>query len=138
MNRFGPDRIRVVPYEWLQTDPDRFLKGITEFVSPGFDQPIPNIQLNVLPQSAMEVEYRRAQYKIKHATGSQVRMAMLNAVKGIFPVLKTWYRLRYGMNPQRSSVPDDVVQRLRPQLIQSNRRVEALTGLALGELGYDI
>ena len=139
MKRFGSEHVRVVPYEWLNSAPERFLRAVTGFIDPEFDSKIPNVRLNASPPSAAEVEYRRAQYKLNHLEGSGGwRGILARAAKGLLPASKPYYRLRYGSGPQRSMVPEETARRLRPQLAASNRRLEALTGLSLGELGYDV
>jgi hypothetical protein len=82
-----------------------------------------------VPSSAAEIEYERMRYRIKHRAGIG---------KVFLPLLKPVCRLRYGTNPLRSVVSEATRQRLRPQLCGSNRRIEELTGLNLGELGYDV
>ena len=127
-----------MPYEWLLRDSGKFLKAVTEFIDPGFDSELPNARMNAAPPSAGEVEYRRMQYKLKHFKGAGWRKSLMQVARELQPVSKPYYRLRYGSEPQRSVVPEETAQRLRPQLAASNRRLEALTGLSLGELGYDV
>jgi len=138
IERFGRDHVRVVPYEWLLRDSGKFLKAVTEFIDPGFDSEMPNARMNAAPPSAGEVEYRRMQYKLKHFKGTGWRKSLMQLARELQPVSKPYYRLRYGPGPQRSVVPEETARRLRPQLAASNLRLEALTGLSLGELGYDV
>lgn len=137
VDRFSLEHVRVVPYEWLNQAPKMFLRAVTEFVDPGFNAEIPNVRMNAMPPSAGEVEYRRMQYKLKHHRKSQSKNVLHRVEESLFPLLRPYFRLKYGGKAQKSVVLEETVLRLRPQLQASNRRLAELTGLDIKELGYD-
>ena len=138
IDRFGPEHVRVVPYEWLNQAPEKFLRAVTEFVDPDCNSEIPNVRMNAMPPSAGEVEYRRMRYRLKHRRKLHPKYGIYRLKEVLFPLLKPYYRLKFGSRVQKSVIPEETIRRLRPQLQESCRRIEDLTGLDIRELGYGL
>jgi hypothetical protein len=134
IDRFGRDRVNVVPYELLIRDSAAFLREVTGFIDPEFSGSIPNIRTNSVPSSAAEVEQSRLGYRLKH--NGLLRGTGLAGI--LNPLLQPYCRWKYGTGIQKSAVSAATADRLRLQLRASNSRLEKLTGLNLGALGYDV
>lgn len=138
VDRFGPEHVRVVPYEWLNQAPGIFLRAVTEFVDPGFNSEIPNVRMNAMPLSVGEVEYRRLRYRLKHRRKSGPGYGIRRVEEALLlPLLRPYCWMKYGGRAQKSVVPEETIQRLLPQLQASHRRLAEFTGLDIKALGYD-
>jgi len=133
--RFGKENIFVVPFELLKTDPEKFIRGVSEAAGlPSPDLKLPKVRGRINPRV---LNARRASNKfltgVAGFTGGQTPID-----HGLFKVFKKFYAYdfligrgqpgRYDFGP----LPDEQISLFS----RSNRNFEDISGLDLKALGY--
>jgi hypothetical protein len=144
---FGKDNLLVLPFEWLRKAPQKFIKEILTFSGLAASDEV----LKQLPfQKKVNRGYGPVTLRLKRPLNRFCIDNTLNpgalfslpysAERRIVELLKRLDSLLPKAVTERSQkkmknrIREEVGERYR----ESNRRVEALTGLDLGSLGYDI
>ncbi len=141
-NRFGKENVLVLPLEMMRHDRANFIKSITGFIGTDFKTVAPDIKVNAAPDLKHTVEYERLKNRwrlnIRHAfwLTPPVQFIMQVMARLLVAFLKPFFILRYGASKYNVSPSAETIQRLKPVLESSNRRLEKLTGLNLAQYGY--
>jgi hypothetical protein len=141
-DRFGKENLLVLPLEMMRQDRTNFIKSIARFIGTDFTTAAPDIKVNVAPDLERTVEYERLKNRwrlnIRHATWMTppVKFILQVMARLLVALLKPFFLLRYGSGKYNVSPSAETIQRLKPALASSNRRVEIMTGLDLAQYGY--
>lgn len=141
-NQFGKENVLVLPLEMMRRDQTSFIKSITEFIGTDRIITIPNIKINAAPAKRYTVEYERLKNRwrlnIRRASWltPPVQFIVLVTARLLVTLLKLFFLLRYGFGKYDVSPSAETIQRLKPILENSNRKLEKLTGLNLAQYGY--
>lgn len=141
-NRFGKEKVLVLPLEMMRHDRENFIKSIAGFIGTGVTTAAPDVRVNVAPNLKRTVEYER----LKNRWRLNIRQALwltppvqfiLRVISRLLvALLKPFFLLRYGASKYNVSPSAETIQRLKSFLASSNCRLEKLTGLNLGQYGY--
>lgn len=133
---FGKEKVSVIPFELIRKDKTTFIKSITDPITP--DQPIQisDKSVNIAPVLQRKVVYSR----IKTRCRRWLERNRLRFLYGLFKALsyvtlKPVLWLKHGSSPCADpcvEIPEVIKKRFE----QTNRTVEALTGLDLKVFGY--
>lgn len=136
---FGPERVKVLPFERLREDPNGYLRELTAFVGATAD--IGGISLRPVRQGLTEQSTR-----IRRWTNRVTRRTSLNPctsvrVRGGHPII-SWILQRldpvFGRLSDQRAFRERVAREFDGYYAGSNRRLEELIGADLGALGYDV
>jgi len=142
--RFGKENVLVLPLEMMRLDHDGFIKSITGFIGADTITVAPDSRVNTAPELNHAVEYERLKNRwrlnIRHASWltPPVQFILLVTARLLVAFFKPFFLLRYGASKYSVSPSAETIQRLKPVLASSNRRLEELTGLNLEQYGYFI
>ena len=142
---FGEDKVKVLPYEWLRTQPGHFAAELVEFSGA---EPRPDIDVNQLVDSPLNPSLPVAFQMMRRQSNKLLRSQLSNSGPIMIPatsVQAAVKKIRPALLPL-SVFDAPLKRRLRKLIAQhtngvyadSNSEVEALTGLDLRSLGYPL
>ncbi|AKJ64449.1 sulfotransferase [Kiritimatiella glycovorans] len=140
---FGADRVRVVPFEWILEDPQRFAEAAAKLIAPGATVRAPHTPSNQGALYRREVAVMRDKAHLKQTlrpTGARATLAE----KARYEAARFWvktvhrarYALQYGNRRDRVVVPESSRKELRPVLEACSRRLSEMTDIDFAALGY--
>lgn len=134
---FGAKRVLVLPQEMLDQNPTRFYAALADFTDRQIDPDRPRKHAHV-GEGAFVLRLRRTSNHL-------IRIDPIRARRQGVPAMidKVLRRLDHFVPPQFDVAPRGKLQawitaRYQGEFTQSNRRTAALTGLDLGQYGYDV
>ena len=140
MDLFGVDRVSVVPYELLLQDPTTFVRSVTGVIDPSFEPEISQQRVNYAPDFLRDMNYQRSKRvlkrKMRESDGLLRRFTLKLAYWGVSLAGRPYYTFRYGRARDEVRISESTLKAIRPALVESNREVERITGLDLGQYGY--
>lgn len=130
---FGPDRVTVLPYEWLRSAPDRFYAGLSESLGVTVPPPPPDAARENRGYSVLAA---RVAFMVNRFYKSA------HNPKGVIPLkpLDPRYLLQQGLDRlvyvKGDLVPADWRSEIMALHAEGNRALDKRLGLGLKELGY--
>ena len=142
---FGEHKVKVLPYEWLRIQPGQFASELMKFSGA---KPRPDLDVNQLVDSPLNPSLPVAFQMIRRQSNKLLRSQLSNSGPIMIPatsVQAAVKKIRPALAPL--SIFDAPLKRRFQKFIaphtdgvygDSNSKVEALTGLDLGSLGYPL
>lgn len=153
---FGPERVHVLAYEWLRSEPDRFYAGLETALGQPVPRPQPGKALNVGYNTASArlarrlnrlfraphnprglLPYRPFEAARLRAAPGSLRRRLLTLANAPFDPrwpLQGWLGARLKGSPDL--IPASVRTAIDTACASSNAALDARRGLGLRELGY--
>jgi hypothetical protein len=116
---FGTDRVRVLPFELIRSNPAEFVTQITTWVDPDAQISASEEKINAAPDLRSTVEYERLKKIIrfrleKNGRSPLARIAYILARGWLTAVVRRKLKTQYGNEVFEVTVPPDAAKNFQP------------------------
>ena len=140
MTTFGTDSVLVLPFELLRDDASRFVRSIVDFAG-GRATAVPDARTKVNrshPAALLSVQRRLNPFLVRDDLNANSIFAIPHGRYYLLPVLEAVTRLvPRSWNERLLAKRNRIIRaHVEGRYVESNQRLATLTGLDLGQFGY--